>query len=87
MIKGTVTLPVVILMGGIITEIAIAGAFLAYFLSQSGFGLKLSAEAFAAAQSGIEDAKLKIIRNKDFTSSPNPYTLSVGSRSAETSDG
>jgi hypothetical protein len=81
--KGAVTLPVVLLIGGLIMEIAIAGAFLAYFLSQSGFGTKLSGEAFAAAQSGIEDAKLRIIRDKNFTASTNPYTLEVGNRSAE----
>jgi len=81
--KGAATLPVVLLIGGIIVEISIAGAFLAYFLSQSGFGLKLSAEALAAAQSGIEDAKLRIVRDKNFTASPNPYTVDVGNRSAE----
>jgi hypothetical protein len=81
--KGAVTLPIVLLIGGLIMEMAIAGAFLAYFLGQSGFGIKLSAEAFAAAQSGIEDAKLKIIRDKNFTASPNPYELEVGNRSAE----
>lgn len=82
-IRATVTLPVVLLIGGLIMEMAIAGAFLAYFLGQSGFGLKLSAEAFAAAQSGIEDAKLKIVRDKNFTADPNPYTLTIGSRSTQ----
>lgn len=81
--KGAVTLPVVLLIGGLIMEMAIAGAFLAYFLGQSGFGTKLSAEAFAAAQSGIEDAKLKIVRDKNFTVSSNSYDLTVGNRSAE----
>jgi uncharacterized protein (UPF0333 family) len=80
---GAVTLPVVLLIGGLIMEMAIAGAFLAYFLSQSGFGVKLSAEAFSAAQSGIEDAKLKIVRDKNFTVSPNPYDLTIGNRTAE----
>jgi len=81
--KASITLPVVLLIGGLIMEIAIAGAFLAYFLGQSGFGLKLSAEALAAARSGVEDARLKIVRDKNFTASPNPYTMAVGSRSAE----
>lgn len=81
--KGAVTLPVVLLIGGLIMEIAIAGAFLAYFLGQSGFGSRLSAEAFAAAQSGIEDARLRIVRDKNFTASPNPYSLTVGNRSTE----
>ena len=82
-ISASITLPVVILIGGLVMEISIAGAFFAYFLSQSGFGLKLSTEAFAAAQSGIEDAKLKIVRDKNLTVNPNPYALTVGNRSAE----
>jgi uncharacterized protein (UPF0333 family) len=81
--KGAATLPVVLLVGGLVVEIGIAGAFIAYFLSQSGFGLKLSAEALAAAMSGIQDAKMKIVRNKNFIPSPNPYTLTIGNNSAQ----
>ena len=81
--KAAATLPVILLVGGLIVEIGIAGAFIAYFLSQSGFGIKLSEEALAAARAGIEDAKIRIVRNKNFNPSPNPYTLIVGSRSAQ----
>ena len=66
-------------IGGIIVEIGIAGAFISYYLSQSGFGVKMSAEALAAAEAGVQDAIIKIIRNKNFTSSG--YDLAVGSRS------
>jgi len=81
--KAAATLPVILLVGGLIVEIGITGAFIAYFLSQSGFGIKLSEEALAAARAGIEDAKIRIVRNKNFNPSPNPYTLIVGSRSAQ----
>ena len=77
------TLPVVLLVGGLIVEIGIAGAFIAYFLSQSGFGVKLSAEALAAAKAGIKDAKMRIVRDKNFIPSPNPYTLTIGNNSAQ----
>ncbi|PIP92213.1 hypothetical protein COW77_01145, partial [Candidatus Wolfebacteria bacterium CG18_big_fil_WC_8_21_14_2_50_39_7] len=56
--KAAATLPVILLVGGLIVEIGITGAFIAYFLSQSGFGIKLSEEALAAARAGIEDAKI-----------------------------
>ena len=64
-------------------EIGIAGAFIAYFLSQSGFGVKLSEEALAAARAGIQDATIRIVRDKNFNPSPNPYTLTIGNRSAQ----
>ncbi|MBI4993724.1 hypothetical protein HZC33_02075 [Candidatus Wolfebacteria bacterium] len=79
--KGVVALPMILLMGGIIVEIAIAGAFIAFYMSQSGFGVKLSDEALAAAKSGIQDAIIKIIRDKSFSVSSG-YNLTIGSRSA-----
>jgi hypothetical protein len=79
---GIAALPTILLIGGIIVEIAIAGVFIAYFLSQSGFGAKLSAEALAAAESGVQDAFIRISRDKNFVS-PSPYSVSVGSRSAQ----
>jgi len=78
--KATAALPAILLIGGIIIEIGLAGAFISYYLSQSGFGVKMSAEALAAAEAGVQDAIIKIVRNKDFTSSG--YELQVGSRSA-----
>lgn len=81
--KAAVTLPVILLVGGLIAEISIAGAFIAYFLNQSGFGIKLSEEALAAARAGIQDATIRIVRDKNFNPSPNPYTLTIGNRSAQ----
>ncbi len=83
--KGAATLPIILLVGGLVVEIGIAGIFIAYFLSQSGFGVKLSNEAFAASQAGIQDAIMKIVRNKnlDYTTSGSPYTLNIGNRSAQ----
>ncbi len=83
-IKAAATLPVVLLIGGLVVEIGIAGAFMAYYLAQSGLGVKLSEEALAAARAGIQDAKIRIVRNKNlnYTTSGSPYTLTVGNRSA-----
>lgn len=78
--SGVAALPTVLLIGGLIVELGLAGVLIAYLLSQSSFGAKLSAEALAAASSGVEDATLKIVRDKSF-SSPG-YNLTVGNRSA-----
>jgi len=79
--RGLAALPTILLIGGIIVEIAIAGVFISYLLSQSGFGAKLSAEALAAAQAGVQDALMKIVRDKTFSSSSG-YDITVGSRNA-----
>lgn len=79
--SGMAALPMVLLIGGIVVEISLAGAFISFFAVQSGLGVKLSDEALAAAKSGVQDAVLKIIRNKNF-SSPSGYILATGNRSA-----
>lgn len=79
------TLPFVLLIGGIIVEVAIAGAFVTYFLSSSGYGERLSIRAAAAAESGIRDAMVKITQNKDFLpdAGQTSYSISV---SGDTND-
>lgn len=83
--NGVATLPVIILIGGVLIEIGIAGAFMAYFLSQSGFGIKLSEEALAVARAGIQDAEMKIVRDKNFVLCPSsdPCILNVGNNSTQ----
>lgn len=86
--SGQVALPFVLLVSGIIVEVAVAGAFIAYFLSASSLGERLSARAYSAAYAGVEDAMIRISRNKEFitsspcVSSPCSYDLTVGSDSA-----
>lgn len=79
------TLPFVLLIGGIIVEVAIAGAFVSYFLSSSGYGERLSIRAAAAAESGIRDVMVKITQNKDFLpdAGQTSYSISV---SGDTND-
>jgi hypothetical protein len=83
--RGAAALLTVLAIGGIVVEIGIAGLIIIYYLGQSGFGVKFSAEALAAAEAGIQDGLIKIVRNKnvDYTSSGSPYTITVGSRTAQ----
>ncbi|MBI5079214.1 hypothetical protein HZB06_00860 [Candidatus Wolfebacteria bacterium] len=81
-LRGIVALPTILMIGGIIVEIGLAGVLVAYLVSQSGFGVKMSFEAMAAAQAGVNDAVMKIVRNKDFFTGAST-TLAVGDRSVE----
>ncbi len=85
--KGAAILLTVLLLGGIIVEIGIANVFLIFYSGQSIFGVKFSAEALAAAEAGVEDGKIKVVRDKniDYTSSNSPYAVAVGTRSVEVS--
>jgi hypothetical protein len=78
--KGIASLPVILLLGGIIIEIAVTGAFLLFYLNNSIYGTKISNEALITAQAGVDDAVLKIILNKlcpDAGCLPSPPTYSV----------
>jgi len=75
--KGMTALPLIILIGGIVLEIAITMALLAFYISESGAGARFSAEALSISQAGINDALMKIIRSPSFnTGASNPYYLS-----------
>jgi len=70
----------IILVSGIVVEIAIAGSFVTYFLSASGLGERLSNRALSAAEAGVRDAQVRITRDSDFvTSGSLVYSLSLGS--------
>ena len=75
--RAIAALPVMLLIAGIIAEMAAAGALTAYFLIQSGIGVKLSSEALAAANAGTEDGLMRLIRNKDLIDS---YALTIGDK-------
>lgn len=75
--SGISTLPTMLLLGGIIIEIAIASAFLTYYFNVTNYAARLSAEALAAARAGVDDALIQLVRNKNFTAYPDPYTVEV----------
>ena len=79
---GVVALVTVLLLGAVLTEIALAGIFVVYVLNNSSFGLRLSSDALAASQSGIDDALLNLLRDKDFAYSSSPFVLILSSRAS-----
>ena len=64
--KGIISLGITLLLGGIIIEIAVGIAIITYILNENNFGIKLSNQAFVAAESGIEEGLLRVIRD-DFS--------------------
>jgi len=70
-------------------ELAVAGVVMSALISNAIFSSRLSAEALMAARAGAQDAIVRIIRYKNCNASDCggtlPYTITVGSRSAEVS--
>ncbi len=82
---GIASLPAILLFGGIILEMGIAGAFLVFYLNNSLYGTRLANEALLAAQTGLDDALLKIILDKTCPNAtcPAAYTLESGNGLAD----
>src|SRR3990172_8277585 len=74
--RGVWTLPTMLLLGGIIIEIAIASAFLTYYFNVTNLAARLSAEALAAARAGADDAIIKVVRDRTFAPA-DPYVVEV----------
>lgn len=74
--NGQTALPLILLISVIIIEFAIAGVFIAYFMSTSGQGERLNARALSAAKAGLQDALVRIARDKNFPNTT--YNLTVG---------
>lgn len=81
--SGIAALPLILLLGGLIVEVIVTASLSAYLLVNSEYGMRLSAQAFLAANSGINDALLRITRDKNFTSAS--YELEVGQAIADIS--
>jgi len=81
--KGQTALPTIILISGLIVEFAVAAVFINYFFSTSSLGEKLASRALAAAKAGIEDATIKLARDKEFL--PSAYNLSIDNDTATVS--
>lgn len=78
--RGVSTLPIILLLGGMIMEIAVALALLTYYFNNTNFSIRLSAEALETAKAGIEDAIIKVIRDKNFSGN---YPLEIEGRVAD----
>ncbi|MBI2278883.1 MAG: hypothetical protein HYU81_02365 [Candidatus Brennerbacteria bacterium] len=82
--SGQATLSFILLVSGVILEVAIAGSFVAYFFSASGYGERVSSRALAAARAGFADAEIQIGRNKEYGGGVTTrYTFAVGSDTVE----
>jgi hypothetical protein len=63
--RGIASLPLILLLGAIIIEVSIASVFFLSYLNSSVYGTRMANEALIAAQSGVNDAVLRIILNKN----------------------
>jgi len=82
---GQATLSFIILISGLILEIAVAGSFVTYFLSSSGLGERLSARALSVASSGIRDAEIRLVRAGTLCGNIDTYTISLDQDTASVS--
>lgn len=81
-VNGIAALPLVLMLGGLITEVTIALLVGNYLATQSEYGLRLNSQAFAAAASGIQDATERLIKDKTFSGS---YTITFPDSTADVS--
>ena len=81
--SGVAVLPTILLIVGLLTTISASLLFISYFFGQGSFGIKLSNEALAAAQAGISDAIIRVVRDKNYDTDNSFYPLTVGNRSAQ----
>ncbi len=77
--SGIIALATIILISAIILEIGLVTAFVVYTLNNINYGARLSSEALLASQSGVDDALLRLSRDKSANLN---YSLSVGTRIA-----
>lgn len=76
--RGIAILPIILLVSAMIFEVAAAGTFILFISQQTGVTLRRQVESFAAAEAGIHDALIKIIRDKNFPTPELPYNLTIG---------
>lgn len=71
---GQAALSMILLIGGIISLIVIT--LIVMISSYSSYAFYNTLKALAAANSGIDDALMRIVRDKSF-SAPNGYTINI----------
>lgn len=81
---GQATLALVFLIGGIIVVIGVSLIYIVMSFITSGYGFQSSNRALAVAAAGVDDAIIKLIRNKDFSAAL-PYDVPVGTYTARVS--
>lgn len=74
-LNGVAALPTMLILGGLAIEIIIAVTTTSYIFSESEFGTRFSNEALLAAKAGVQDAAMKIVRDKNFTQATTTLTV------------
>ncbi len=78
--SGQATLSFIVLVSGIILQVAVAGSLVTYFFNASKFNERLEIRSLSAAQAGVRDAQVRIARDSTYASSgSDSYSFSVGS--------
>jgi len=84
MVRGQVALPFVLLIGGIVAEIVIAGSVASFFMSSRTLGEQLMLRSLSAAYTGVHDGIVRISSNKELAASGDvSYSVSVGDDSVD----
>jgi len=73
-LHGVAALITVLSLGGLVMTISMGMAIISFWANQNIKSIRDSNKAFYAAQSGLQDALIKLERNKDFTGS---FNLSI----------
>jgi hypothetical protein len=81
--KGIALLPAVLMIGTIMIELGLALTFVIYLSNLSSYGVRLSQEALYAARTGVNDAILRTVRDKNFPSGYSVYTITIGRANVE----
>jgi len=66
-LRGVAALITVLSIGGLIFTISMGSALISFWANQNIKSIRGSNKAFYAAQSGLQDALIKLERNKDYT--------------------
>lgn len=77
---GIAALPTILIIGGIIMEIAITSGVLALLNASNSLNVRSAAEALYAARSGANDGLIKVVRDKNFNSAG--YVVSINTMTA-----
>ena len=79
--RGFVVIPTILMLGGLLSVIALTGSLIVYLLSGSNYGLRLSSQSLSLARTGLQDAMIRLIRNSDFISGG--YEVIIGNDRAQ----
>lgn len=84
--RGQILLPTVLVLGFLVMTIGLVGLFIVSSLNRANYAIRLSTNALAAAESGVQDGQLKIIRgvySSYSTACSTIYTLNLQNNSAD----